>query len=222
MFEWSRSKPTQLQIEIRDTLFGDIPFADWIRVPAETIASEPWASFGQVKQLIDSADTRNAAAVLEKVLEMPQLESRHYLQAYYFLRGLGVNAPPERANDVWCRGGGRDGKGLDLVAGYADHHARYYNYSGAAIVWERANGTLDAAIHDLLKVGSVVAQTIGPWKEGRPPAPLKGYARINILVPSGLHFGQAPLDALAKDRLGGPVTASALRLMQELIKLNKK
>jgi len=73
-----------------------------------------------------------------------------------------------------------------------------------------------------LKVGSVVAQTIGPWKEGRPPAPLKGYARINILVPSGLHFGQAPLDALAKDRLGGPVTASALRLMQELIKLNKK
>jgi hypothetical protein len=218
-----KSNPKQPQIEIRDTLFGDIPFADWIRVPAETMASEPWASFGQAKQLIDSADTRNGTAVLEKVLEMPQLESRHYLQAYYFLRGLGVNAPPERAKDVLgvvvevamekC---------LDLVAGYADHHARYYNYSGAAIVWERPNSTLDAAIHDLLKVGSIVAQTIGPWKEGRPPAPPKGYARINILVPSGLHLGQAPLDVLAKDRIGGPVMASAFRLMQELIKLIKK
>jgi len=84
------------------------------------------------------------------------------------------------------------------------------------------NTTLDAAINDLLRVGSVVVQRIGPWKEGRPPVPPKGHARINILVPRGLHFGKAPLDALAKDRLGGPVMASALRLMQELIKLNKK
>ena len=56
-------------------------------------------------------------------------------------RGLHLDTqgcrPPEKAQDVL-------GvvvevameKGLDLVAGYADHHARY-NYSGAAIVWER-------------------------------------------------------------------------------------
>jgi hypothetical protein len=74
LFEWLKSKPTQPQVEIRDTLFGDIAFTDWIRVPAETMASEPWASFGRAKQLIDSADTQSAAAFLEKVLEMPQLE----------------------------------------------------------------------------------------------------------------------------------------------------
>jgi hypothetical protein len=136
---------------------------------------------------------------------------------------LGVNPPPEKAKDVL-------GvvvevamkRGLDLVAGYADHHARYYNYSGAGVVWERPAGTLDAAIDDLLRVGAVVARAIGPWKEARPPAPPEGNARINLLVPSGLHFGEAPLDTLARDRLGGPVIASAFRLMQELIKLTKK
>jgi len=93
LFKWLKRQPAQPQIQVRDTLFGDIPFADWICIPVETMALEPWASFGRAKQLIDSDDTRGAAAVLEKVLEMPQLESRHYLQAYYFLRGLGVNAP---------------------------------------------------------------------------------------------------------------------------------
>jgi len=39
--------------------------------------------------------------------------------------------------------------GADLVVGYADHHARHYNYSGAAIVWERPNDTLDEAIDEL-------------------------------------------------------------------------
>ncbi len=112
--------------------------------------------------------------------------------------------------------------GLNLVAGYADHHARYYNYSGAGVVWERPDGTLDTTIDELLRVGRAAAQVIGPWKETRPPAPTIGRARLNLLTPSGLHFGEGPLDTLAKDKLGGPVINSAFRLMQELIKFSKK
>jgi hypothetical protein len=41
-------------------------------------------------------------------------------------------------------------------------------------------------------------------------------------MPVGLHFGEGPLDALAKDRMGGPVITAAFQLMQELIKLTKK
>jgi hypothetical protein len=64
--------------------------------------------------------------------------------------------------------------GPDLVAGYADHHARYYNYSGVAVIWERPDGSLDAPIDELLRVGSAVAQIIGPWQETRHPAPSEG------------------------------------------------
>jgi hypothetical protein len=223
LFEWFKSKPTHEPIEIRNTLFGDLPLSRWTCVSGDARVLEPWASFVRAEQFISSGDARSATAVLQSVLGMPHLESRHYLQAYSFLRELGVNAPPEHGKTVL-------GvvvevgmvKGLDIVAGYADHHARYYNYSGAGVVWERPNSTLDAPIDDLLRVGGAVAQAIGPWNDKRPPAPPKGQARINLLVPSGLHFGQGPLDSLAKDRLGGPVIASAFRLMQALIGLSKK
>jgi hypothetical protein len=112
--------------------------------------------------------------------------------------------------------------GTDLVAGYTDHHARYYNYSGAGFVWERPNDALDTAIDELLRVGSAVALVIGPWKKSRPPAPIKGRARLNLLTPSGLHFGEGPMDTLAKEKLGGPLIACAFRLMQELIKYSRK
>jgi hypothetical protein len=41
--------------------------------------------------------------------------------------------------------------------------------------------------------------------------------RINLLTPSGLHFGQGAFEVLASDPMGGPVIGSATRLMQELI-----
>jgi len=154
---------------------------------------------------------------------MPELESRQYLQAYHCLRGLGVDPPTEKAKDVLgvvVEVGIKNG--VDLVAAWADHHARYYNFSGAGVVWERPHDRLDLAIDDLLRVGGVVARVIGPWDKERPPAPPEGMARINVLVPSGLHFGQGELDSFSKDPLGGPVIASALRLMQELISLGKK
>ncbi|UOQ72993.1 hypothetical protein [Hymenobacter cellulosilyticus] len=41
--------------------------------------------------------------------------------------------------------------------------------------------------------------------------------RLNLLTPSGLHFGQAPFDTLWQDALGGPVLVAAQQLMQALI-----
>jgi hypothetical protein len=69
---------------------------------------------------------------------MPNLEPRHYLQAYSQLRQLGFDTPSERAKDVLgvvVEVGTDDG--LDLVAAYADHHARYFNYRSAAVIWKR-------------------------------------------------------------------------------------
>jgi len=100
---------------------------------------------------------------------------------------------------------------------YLDHTARYFNYSGAAVIWEHPDDSLDEAIDALLEAGRVVAEKIGPWEAERPPAPRPGQARINLLVPAGLHFGEGPFAALSRDPLGGPVILSATRLMMELI-----
>ena len=212
MFDWRKEKPKPVTTEIRETLFGDMPLSQWASFSTQT-TSEPWASFERARHFIESRDTQSATAALQGILEIPGLESRHYLQAYHFLAELGVTPIRELSKNVLgvvVEVGMKVGP--DLVAGYADHHARYYNYSGAGIVWERPDGTLDTTIDELLRVGSAVAQVIGPWKETRSPAPTIGRARLNLLTPSGLHFGEGPLDTLAKDKLGGPVINSAFRL----------
>ncbi len=45
--------------------------------------------------------------------------------------------------------------------------------------------------------------------------------RLNMLTPSGLHFGEGPFQVLAGDPMGGPIVAAALALMQRLIALSE-
>lgn len=156
MLSWFKKNPKQP--EIRDTLFGDLPLAQWARVPADTSAVQPWSSFDSARKSIDSGDTKGGISSLQGILKMPDLESRHYSQAYSQLRQLGVDTPSESAKDVLgvVVEVGTD-KGLDLVAAYADHHARYFNYSGAAVIWERPDPRLDAVIDNVLGSGGRLA-----------------------------------------------------------------
>jgi hypothetical protein len=112
-------------------------------------------------------------------------------------------------------------RGLDLLATYPDYHARYYNFSGAGVVWEHPDGSLDLTIDELMAASSKVVSRIGPWDKERPaPAPT-GQMRLSFLTPSGLHFGQAPTNTLAADPLASPVVRVAGQLMQALIAKTK-
>ncbi len=206
-------------MEMRDLLFGDLPTDSWPgknSVGQETV--EPWASFVRARKQAAACDREASVESLHQILAMTDLDSRHYLQAWHFMRMLGEGPG---ANDAKHLYGvivevAMD-EGVDIVAGYEDHTARYYNHSGAGIVWERPNDSLNAAIDELLIAGKVVVDQIGPWEGERPPAPKTGQVRISLLVPSGLHFGQGPFETLSQDPRGGPVIGAAFRLMQALI-----
>jgi hypothetical protein len=214
----NETKNTLEQPAIRGILFGDLPFSQWPNESSTSVDGEPWLSFISARHQLADGNQEIAKQTLRRILEMPDLESRHYLQAWHFLRESGESPTDGDAKRLY-------GvvvevtldEGLDIVAAYADHTARYLNYSGAAIVWERPDESLDQAIDSLLAAGRMVAAQIGPWEGPRPPAPPKGQVRISMLVPSGLHFGQAPFDALSGDPLGGPVIVAAMQLMQSLI-----
>lgn len=202
---------------IRDTLFGDVPISQWA-AGAASPHDEPWSSFVQAREHLASGRPKEAIRVFHRVLAMPDLESRHYAQAWHFLREAGVcpdAAVAKKLYGVIVEVGLADG--LDIVAAYADRTARYFNHSGAAVVWDAPDDSLRIEIEDVLRAGKAVVDRIGPWEEPRPPAPATGQARINMLTPSGLHFGQASFQALAADALGGPVVSAATRLMQSLI-----
>jgi hypothetical protein len=213
------SKAAPEHLSIRETLFGDLPL-DFLASHSGT--GEPWKSFADAKVALDRGDRDNCIRILEGIVSQRNLESRHYAQAWHFLRQLGVtpNKSAKELLGVVVEVGME--KGLDLLAAYPDLHARYYNFSGAGVVWERPDASLDVAIQKLLHAAQQAVNQIGPWLEPRPAPPSRGQVRINMLTPSGLHFGQASFAALAADRVGGPVVAAAGVLMKELIQKSRK
>jgi hypothetical protein len=217
MFNPFNRNPAATGLSVRDTLFGDQPIETW---PPGPVASEPWASFIAARDALAQGRRDDATAAWLRIADLPNLESRHYAQAWHFLRTYGVPSPPDCAKqllgvimEVPMNGG------LDLLAAYPEHTARYYNSTGKATIWERPNDSLDGLIDALLREGQKVLNAIGPWNRPRPPAPQGGQWRMNFLSPAGLHFGQAAYETFAKDPMARPVIDTATALMQALVAL---
>lgn len=89
-------------------------------------------------------------------------------------------------------------------------------HDSGPVVWEAPDTRVDGHIRKLLAAGQKLAGLIGPWEGKRPSLPPR-QARISLLTPSGLHFGQAPVQALVRDAMAAPVIDAATELMQALI-----
>lgn len=203
---------------IRDTLFGDLPLEAWTASSFEHSLEEPWITFAAARETLAAGRTSEAIDHWRAIAAMPGLESRHPVQAWHFLRAHGVQPPPELAKTllgIVVEVGMKEG--VDLLAAYPDHTARYYNFSGQAIIWEHPDPSLDPAIHALLAAAEPVLQAIAPWPNTRPAAPPAGQVRINLLTPAGLHFGQGPINVLGSDPFAKPTFDAATALMQQLI-----
>lgn len=81
---------------LREILFGDRPLEEWARGGDAPRSGEPWAHFADALTRRGRGDAAGAREALAAVLRQPGLESRHYVQAWHALRGLGEDpAPPE-------------------------------------------------------------------------------------------------------------------------------
>ena len=217
MFGIPKRQPPPPPPTIRDTLFGDVPMEAWPATVSPGMA-EPWTSFVRARDAIKAGKTADAIAAWQSIADTPGLESRQYAQAWHFLRAAGVLPPPEKHKqllgvvlEVTVE------NGLDLLAAYPERAARYYNFSGAGVVWEHPDASLDKEIDGLLAAGQKVLDLIGPWDKPRPPAPQPGQVRLNFISPAGLHFGQSTLQNFTNDAMAGPVLNAGVVLMQALI-----
>lgn len=224
MFEWLKMKrPVKSKVELRDVLFGDMPLSEWPS-SSQNSQAEPWRFFVAARDCLNSKEDDHAIEIYKNILSMNDLESRHYLQAWHFLREVGFcpgDDLKERLYGVVVEVPMKNG--YDILAVYADHTARYFNYSGAAVVWDAPDSSMNELVDQLLNVAKPVLCVAGPWVGARPSPPQNGDARISLLTPFGLHFGQASFSALASDSLSGPLIIHATKVMQELIrKVDKK
>jgi hypothetical protein len=155
---------------------------------------------------------------LHGILETAGLESRIYLWAWTALRELGEAPPPQTAREVLgvVIDVGLD-LGLDTLAAYQDHSARYINQSGKIIIWDAPTPEMNSLIDALLEAARGIVMHTGPHNRPRPAAPGKDNTLITILTPGGIHFAGGEMNALYADPIGGPALDRGARLMQALI-----
>ena len=185
--------------------------------------AEPWQLFEKARAFVANGNLPEARAILESIALTPGIESRVQIQAWHSLREAGGQPPANVQNDVLgvvVEVGMSEGQ--DFLAIYADQTAYYYNYSGAAVVWLRPDDSLDQQINSVLGAARAIVPLIGPWTEARRPPPSAGMARLNILTPVGLHFGEAPLQALDGDRNARPLLRAATAVMAKLTSLPRR
>jgi len=207
-----------ISTDIREVLFGDEPLEKVASYAQDVQGNNPWAGFALTSQRLAAGDTPGAIAVLMEILRQKNLEVRIYLQAWHCLRTLGQYPDIAQAREI-------HGvvievaheRGLDIVAAYADGSARYFNYSGVAVVWDLQDADIDRLVSELLSIGQSLVDVSEPWDGPRPAAPPTGMVRINGLTPGGLHFGQGTFQVVSQDGLGGLALRGAFDLMQALI-----
>jgi hypothetical protein len=221
---WSRRrKGSALNAGMRDGLFADESLED-VASRATSTSDDIWSHFAAAQQALREGDKIGAIQAIRRVEEMEGQEARLHLQAWHCLRMLGEPPPESIAREVkgvvvevGLRGG------VDLVAAYADHTARYWNFrAGTGIIWDAPEDTEMASLIDaLLRAVEAIVENTGPLDGARPPLPWRGRARINVLTLGGLHFGEDEFDELAKHPLGGPAIKAALALMLALMEKDR-
>ena len=100
MFGKLFSKPKATANPIRETLFGDMPLDRW---PPEISSEEfPWSAFAVARLALAASDVTSAVQQWRQILVTTNLESRHHVQAWNFLRQHGQQQPsPEVAKNVF-------------------------------------------------------------------------------------------------------------------------
>lgn len=171
---------------------------------------------GEERDIFEKGTREDKIRILEKNKDHP--ESRTRILVWNELRRLGVEVPEELRKkvlgvvfEVGVNGG------MDYLAAYADHRARYYNFSGKVVLLEDDEKELGDLIDQLLEAGQAVTVRLGLWENARRRGVAQDMVRMTFLTPAGIYFGEGQLAVMMQDALGQPVLTQGIELMTALI-----
>jgi len=107
--------------------------------------------------------------------------------------------------------------GYDVLAYYSDLTARYYNYSGKAIIYEGGKPFVDNCIEKANSVAIQVCNVLGPWEKERLPRPRGDVFRISFLVSDGLYFGNSSIKEIGNDQAVSTIFRNGVEVMKALV-----
>lgn len=193
---------------IRQALFASQSMKDLIT--HVQLNGEPGA-FQKIADAYKAVNTGNkveAVSLLRSGLTLPQLETREQLWLWAALRELGERPDAKTAYEVI----GvviemPSGDGYDTLAAYQDGSARYLNFSGKAIFWDKKE---DAGIRALCQ--GFIDSAVPSGNRAQPRTSLslpKSGGQVTLLTRSGIYVVKNPPQ---------PVINAGAGLMMELIK----
>ena len=172
--------------------------------------SGPFQRLADADRLVDAGMEKEAISVLNGILSLPKVETRVQLWVWSALRQLGVQ--PELRNALEILGVVVEVPmhgGYDTLAAYRDGSARYLNFSGKAVFWDRPDEMMSA-------LGGVLFQSAasaGSRAKPRPSValPVSGI-QLTLLTRSGIYLVANPPTRIVQ---------AAAALMNELIQRAK-
>lgn len=112
-------------------------------------------------------------------------------------------------------------RGLDVMAAYADGRIRYINGAGRRATIEKDAPELRPIRQALLGATQDVVDELQPNSAPRSPPPALGNMRITGVASDGLYVGEANLEALTQDPLGGPIVRATAELSTAVLQYSK-
>jgi len=185
-------------------LFCDIPggYTAWSKGPLRPLFD---SAFDE-KAVRSLADDKNNESRM-RALAYSRLKAEHCAIPPRILLGVIVETPLPR--------------GLDTLATYTDGRIRYINGTGRRATIEKDVPSLRAPRQALLSAAQEVVDELTPIEDIRSPPPQAGNVRITSVVSDGLYVGEANLEALTRDPLGGPVLRATSDLMNAVLEYSK-
>lgn len=180
--------------EVRNMMFADLRLSNLVKdtsVPDDAPPDNLMRLLKTAADHIDASQSELARQALKAVLAKQASEERVNLLCWSELRRLGETPAAAEADivrgvvvEVPLEGG------IDSLSGYADGTARYLNFSGATVIWDRTHQEpfdslcrklLDAAEPNFARANSVDAY----------PLPKKDQVHITLLTYGGARRHEA-------------------------------
>jgi len=220
MLKTLQAKGKSVGSQMREVMFGDLPWDVWCR--REGPLEEPWPLFRAAWTAKKNGDLAGCRACLEQVTAMVNIETRHHVQAWHYLRELNLSPPAGEAKEVLgiiLETGIPEG--TDVLGAYEDHTARYWGPGGLGLLWDRPDDRLDDDFDSFFATAQIAAGKIEPRRGERPPIPKLGVIQISILTPGGIHLGLGTAKVLDRDPLAKSLVGRGKAIANKLMAQRK-
>lgn len=203
----------------REYFFGNMSLLDWC-TSLEINKSQIHIHnlYLTVKSIIQSEDDEQKLENLRHILKIDGLESRHYLQACFFLRKYGFPIHPEINKQIY----GilfeiKIKNGFDFLAIYKDMSVSYLNYNNSLSILQYSESSLSSLIKTIFYLSHIIVEKIGVWPEPYIDSPRLGHSRITVLTAGGFYFAEGLLNNLYDDPLCGPIIKYSTKLLESIL-----